>query len=280
MITALQKEKLEGVVGIVGKGVAAKFFISVFSCCHKLFFNGTFGSSIDRDVTSMKVDVKGGFVVDAAQIRYQHIVDEYPHIVVASKFISNILPLIISTTIFMHKAGLHRHTKVVVELIAGRIYAIIQLQGAVILYPFIIGTHLFLALEGEKLSRIRIVSIVAVDCWRIVQDKFVGFFIKPPIVLTSIVVVVTLIIDLQQIFYILKGYLARVSYIRIKQIAQRTHFVIFCIINVIIIVRPSKIFRFLIYHRIAIFIQLFGYNFFIWIHISGPAVIPLPITTP
>ena len=179
VVAALHEEEPQGVVGVVGEGVATPVLLGTFTfgvlkfLKDGGFFDGIRGSCFsscviggDCDIAGGEVDGQAGGVVDAAQVGHQHIVNEHPHIVVSGELIGGRLSAIGRAAVSLGETGGHCHAEVVVDerhtvhSIAPVRQIFGQLTGGYnIIYDlrcenaiFIKFEHLIRGVEGEELA--------------------------------------------------------------------------------------------------------------------------------
>ena len=227
-IAPLQIEKVQGVGGIVGKGLFVPLDKSFFSGIPEHLFQGSgFGARrtaaftpVDLDFSGREVDGQTGGVVYTAQVSHQHTVNEHPYIVIPGELVGYrfcTLCFIHMASILLNKPGGHVQAKVVVD---GRILGVTRIHKLIFL--IFIGNCLGLIgrlVEGEKLANGRGSS--GDDSRIFVQDKRIVVLIIYRVILGAVIVEISILIYLQQIFHIFIAGLTIVLYIRIKQIGQR-----------------------------------------------------------
>ena len=131
----LQIEKFQGVVGAVGEGVVVPVIRigSIFTRRRKYILQGrnvavslliidflaavvlviSLGASIvslvviDDDLSGGEVDLQAEHIMDTAQVRHQHIVDEHPHIVITGEVVGDFLSSRRLAALLLDKAGGH-----------------------------------------------------------------------------------------------------------------------------------------------------------------------------
>ena len=62
---------------------------------------------IDNDRSSGEVDLQAEHIVDTAQVRHQHVVDEHPHIVITGEVVGDRVPSGRHAALLLDKAGGH-----------------------------------------------------------------------------------------------------------------------------------------------------------------------------
>ena len=91
----------------------------VFSRRLKLFFQSRFfsitPSVIDNDLSGGEVNLQRCPVVNAAQIRHEHVIDEYPHVVIAGELIGDRRAVRCLSIILLEEPGGHGHSEIVVD---------------------------------------------------------------------------------------------------------------------------------------------------------------------
>ena len=131
----LQIEKFQGVVGAVGEGVAFPVIRigSIFTRRRKHILQGRKAAVIlliidflaavvlvislgvrivslvviDNDISGGEVDLQAEHIMDTAQVRHQHIVDEHPHIVITGEVVGDRVPSGRLAVLLLDKAGGH-----------------------------------------------------------------------------------------------------------------------------------------------------------------------------
>ena len=205
-IAPFQVKELQGVVGVVGKGVRVRVG-PAFACGQEFFPQRSVGLVVHPDGPGAEVDAQGGGVMDAAQIPHQHIVDEDPHVVVAGELIGHGGTgggTVHRAVGLLHKPGGHGQPEIVVD---HRVAGVHVLDHAVVV-------------EGEKLSQQRYGPGGAYPR-PVVHQEGVGGLVVLGKILGAVVVIIALLVNLQQIMHVGKGDLAGIGQRRVEQIRQR-----------------------------------------------------------
>ena len=150
--------------------------------------------------------------MNAAQVGHQHAVNKNPHIVIAGEVVGHRLLAVNSAAVFLHKAGGHGQAEVVIDSWIFRI-DIRLCECAVIFCKRRSWIH-----KGEKLPGRATPSVF--NSPSIIEYKFLCFLIEPCIVFLTVVVIVTVLINLEQPANIGERQLAVVIHFRIEQIIQ------------------------------------------------------------
>ena len=72
-------------------------------------------SIIDNNLPGGEIDLQRCPVVNAAQIRHEHVIDEYPHVVVAGELIGDRRAVRCLSFILLEEPGGHGHSEIVVD---------------------------------------------------------------------------------------------------------------------------------------------------------------------
>ena len=207
-VAPLQIEEIQRMVGVVGQGIAADAQqgpeLLALLC------------AVDLDYAGRKVDFDGSRVVDAAQVRHQHPVDEDPHVVVAGKLIGDRLRLVFihMAAVLLDKARGHVDAEIMVERLVGGVHGIHQ--GIMPLLRRVCSCFV----EGEELADVA--GGAAGNHARVfVQGEGVVVRIIDGIVLCAVKIVVSVFVHLQEPLRVFVARLAVRRDRRVEQICQR-----------------------------------------------------------
>ena len=220
-VAPLQIEEIQRMVGVVGQGIAALDAQQGPERLALLF-------AVDLDYAGRKVDLDGSRVVDAAQVRHQHPVDEDPHVVVAGKLIGDRLRLVFihMAAVLLDKARGHVDAEIMVERRVGGVHGIHQGMislltdiGALrpIEIPFRICRR---CIEGEELADVA-GGAAGAHARVFVQGEGIVVRIIDGIVLCAVKIVVSVFVHLQEPLRVFVARLAVRRDRRVEQICQR-----------------------------------------------------------
>ena len=207
-VAPLQIEEVQGVVGVVWQGIAA----DVQQGPERLALQHV----VDLDFAGRKVDLDGSRVVDTAQVRHQHPVDEDPHVVVAGKLIGDLLRLVFihMAAVLLDKARGHVDAEIMVERHVVGVHGIHQ--GIMPLLRRVCSCFV----EGEELAVVA--GGAAGNHARVfVQGEGVVARIIDGIVLCAVKIVVSVFVHLQEPLRVFVARLAVRRDRRVEQICQR-----------------------------------------------------------
>ena len=220
-VAPLQIEEIQRMVGVVGQGIAADAQQGPERLA--LLF------AVDLDYAGRKVDLDGSGVVDTAQVRHQHPVDEDPHVVVAGKLIGDRLRLVFihMAAVLLDKARGHVDAEIMVERRVGGVYGIHQgmislLTGIGALrrpieIPFRICRR---CIEGEELADVA-GGAAGAHARVFVQGEGIVARIIDGIVLCAVKIVVSVFVHLQEPLRVSVARLPIHRDRRVEQICQR-----------------------------------------------------------
>ena len=221
-VAPLQIEEVQGVVGVVGQGIAALDAQQGPELLALL-------CAVDLDYAGRKVDLDGSRVVDAAQVRHQHLVDKDPHVVVAGKLIGDRLPLgfIHMAAVLLDKARGHVDAEIMVERRVGGVHGIHQGMislltgiGALRRPIEIRGRVCRRCIEGEELADVA-GGAAGAHARIFVQGEGVVVRVIDGIVLCAVKIVVSVFVHLQEPLRVFVARLPIHRDRRVEQICQR-----------------------------------------------------------
>ena len=220
-VAPLQIEEIQRMVGVVGQGIAADVQqgpeLLALLC------------AVDLDYAGRKVDLDGSGVVDTAQVRHQHPVDEDPHVVVAGKLIGERLcPACVHiAAVLLDKARGHVNAEIMVERRVGGVHGIHQGMislltgiGAFRRSIEIRGRVCRRCVEGEELPDVA-GGAAGTHARVFVQGEGIVVRIIDGIVLCAVKIVVSVFVHLQEPLRVFVARLAGRRDRRVEQICQR-----------------------------------------------------------
>ena len=207
-VAPLQIEEIQRMVGVVGQGIA----LGAQQGPERLALR----CAVDLDYAGRKVDLDGSRVVDAAQVRHQHPVDEDPHVVVAGKLIGDRLcpALVHIAAVLLDKARGHVDAEIMVERRVGGVRGIHQ--GIMPLLRRVCSCFV----EGEELADVA-GGAAGAHARVFVQGEGVVARIIDGIVLCAVKIVVSVFVHLQEPLRVFVARLPIHRDRRVEQICQR-----------------------------------------------------------
>ena len=206
-----QRTNVHGSIGLVGKTVG-------------------FPALPHGNRAAGEINCSINLAVCATQIQHQHIVDEYPHIVVAGELEGHgYIPIdsrIDQTSRRLAEVNAHRHSKIMVQVIAVFDIFVMGCDAFAAVKPAVSDAieNLFSGIEGQEIANAPFIPesavfIAVVGTLRgrgVIEDKPVGIPVILRKVLPHIIIVIPHGIQLEEAFYICIGGFPVVSYGRIK----------------------------------------------------------------
>ena len=154
--------------------------------------------------------------MDPSQVSHQHIVDEYPHVIITGKFICHSLALIGTRmpSILLDKTSAHGHAEIVVLAVITR--------SVVHNVSLLLIKNIFRGIKRKKLPRCYQITTVIIRQSRLfIECKGIGARIKRRVVFLAVVIIIAFIINLEQTVHIRIGDFSLMLIIWVKQISQR-----------------------------------------------------------
>ena len=196
------------------KSVAEPVDVSGFSCLLELRLYRPVAFTVYSDCTCTEIYIEVCLVMDTAEVPYQDIIYKYPYIVITAEFISYILSARSLAVCRMQEMRAHSETEPVIHIAAVCSDACVghELSAAFI-------KHFRCAVERKELSDLARARRL-LHCRFVVELHRICLFVVRGEVLCGVIIVVAVVIDLHQPFYIIICFFT-FHFCIVEQICQR-----------------------------------------------------------